>query len=132
MSQNIVIQIEAAEDRLRHAMLTSDVAVLDALISKDLIFTTHHGAVMSKQDDLAHHRSGLLTFHKIELSEQKVMPITSGVSSAAFVSVRAEVSGVFADTPFEDDIRFSRVWQLTPSHDWQVIAGQATALKSHW
>ena len=126
MTENFVNQIEAVEDKLRHAMLTSDVGLLNALISSDLIFTTHHGAVMSKHDDLAVHRSGLLKFHKIELSEQRILPMTS----AAFVSVRAKVSGIFADSPFEDEIVFSRVWQLTPDNIWQVIAGQATIVQS--
>ena len=36
MTENFVNQIEAVEDKLRHAMLTSDVGLLDALISSDL------------------------------------------------------------------------------------------------
>ena len=89
-------------------MLASDVGAPDALISNDLIFTTHHGAVMSKHDDLAAHLSDVLKFHKIELSERRRLAMIS----TAFVSVLAKVSGVLADSPFEDDIRFCLRWQL--------------------
>ncbi len=64
-------QIELSEELLRQAMLTSDVESLNALISPNLVFTTHSGLVISKQDDLEVHRSGALKFHAIELSEQQ-------------------------------------------------------------
>ena len=65
-------QITVAEERLRLAMLNSDIAALDELISSDLIFTNHLGQVLGKQDDLELHRSGVLRFHTIEPSERQV------------------------------------------------------------
>lgn len=40
------------EERLRLAMLNSDVAELDELISSDLLFTNHIGVLISKEDDI--------------------------------------------------------------------------------
>jgi len=44
--------IENLEEKLRHAMLTSDVSALDELIADDLVFTMHTGQVVNKQFDL--------------------------------------------------------------------------------
>ena len=125
MLENVTNQIEVAEEQLRLAMLASDVESLEALISPNLVFTTHFGAVISKQDDLETHRSGALKFQKIELSEQKILTL----GHIAYASARARLSGVFGGSPFQDDIRFSRVWQLSPNNAWQVIAGQATVVR---
>lgn len=125
MLESIERQIEAAEEELRLAMLASDVESLDALISPSLIFTTHFGSIISKQDDLEIHRSGALKFQAIEPSERKVL-ILNGL---AYVSVRVRLSGAFSGSPFQDDVRFSRVWQLSQNNAWQVVAGQATVVQ---
>ncbi len=126
MSENIATQIKEAEEQLRHAMLASDVQVLNALIAPSLIFTTHFGLVLSKQDDLEMHRSGVLKFQTIDLSEQKILIF----SKIAYVSVHASLSGTFSGSPFHDDIRFSRVWQCSLNANWQVVAGQATLVQA--
>lgn len=126
MLENVTRQIEAAEERLRLAMLASDVESLDSLIAPDLVFTTHFGSVVSKEEDLKIHRSGALKFQSIELSEQKILSL----GHVSYVCVRARLSGVFGGSPFQDDIRFSRVWQLSPNNVWQIIAGQATVVRA--
>lgn len=118
-------QIQAAEEQLRQAMLHSDVASLDRLIADDLIFTTHFGTVVTKQEDLAVHRSGTLKFHAIEPSEQKVMIL----GQAAYVCVRMALSGTNNGSPFRGDFRFSRVWRMSGDNTWQVVAGQVTAVQ---
>lgn len=122
---NRMCPILAAEERLRLAMLASDVAALDALISPDLVFTTHLGQVVGKQDDLALHRSGVLAFSTLEASEQIVK--VSG--SLAIVSVRMNVAGVHAGLPFAADLRYTRVWCLAPRGAWQVVAGHISAVQ---
>lgn len=121
----VVTQIESAEELLRLAMLTSDVESLDALISQDLVFTTHFGTVITKQDDLENYRSGALTFQAIEPSDRKIVLL----GNVAYVSVLAHLTGAFSGSPFHDAIRFSRVWKSTPNYAWQVVAGQATTVE---
>lgn len=50
--------IENLEERLRQAMLNSDVLTLDELIAEDLLFTMHTGLLINKQADLEAYRSG--------------------------------------------------------------------------
>ena len=58
MNPNIEAQIRACENRLYAAMLTSDVAELDVLISDDLLFVGPTGELATKAMDLDLHRSG--------------------------------------------------------------------------
>ena len=57
-------KIRQLEERLRQAMLKSDVAELDALIDDRLLFIGPDGAVFSKKDDLDLHRSGAERIHR--------------------------------------------------------------------
>ena len=51
-------EIEIADQKLRSAMLASDVQTLDQLIDDDLLFIGLDGSVLTKEDDLGFHRSG--------------------------------------------------------------------------
>lgn len=117
-------EILAAEERLRLAMLHSDVAVLDELISPDLIFTSHLGQTVGKQDDLDFHRSGLFKLDALTPSEQRIRLC----DDVAIVSVLMQLSGRFAETPFSECIRYTRVWSASKTGPLQVIAGHASAL----
>lgn len=116
--------ILAAEERLRQAMLHSDVAALDALISPDLIFTSHLGQLVGKQDDLDFHRSGLFKLEELTPSEQRIQ-LSEGV---AIASVLMYLSGSYAGTRFSETIRYTRVWSTSKGKPLQVIAGHASAL----
>jgi ketosteroid isomerase-like protein len=116
--------ILAAEERLRLAMLHSDIAVLDELISPDLIFTSHLGQLVGKQDDLEFHRSSLFKLDELTPSEQQIR-LSGGV---AIVSVLMHLSGRYAGTPFSETIRYTRVWSISGTKALQVIAGHASAL----
>ena len=124
MQTDIESQITLAEERLRLAMLASDVEVLDQLISPDLIFTNHFGQVLGKQDDLALHRSGVLKFHTLEPSESQMK--ASG--EIVVVSVRMNLSGAYAGSPFAGDLRYTRVWRLSQRDTFQVVAGHSSAV----
>lgn len=121
---NSTQQIVDAEERLRQAMLHSDLAVLDELIAPELVFTSHLGQVVGKQDDLDFHRSGLFKLDELTASEQRI-----GIhSDIAIVSVLMQLSGRYADQPFASKIRYTRVWSLAPAP--RIIAGHASALAS--
>lgn len=124
MNSTVEAQIHNAEEQLRQAMLASDVETLDALLADELIFTNHLGQVLSKQDDLAAHRSGVVTIDELTPSEQR-MQIHGNV---AVVSVRVHLVGSYAGTPAQGDFRFTRVWARLDAGAWQVVAGHATVV----
>ncbi len=118
-------QIQIAEERLRCAMLTSNSEILDELISPELLFTNHMGQVLTKQDDLALHQSGILKFHALDPSESQ-MKISEKM---AIVSVCMKMSGVYNGNPFRGNLRYTRVWHLSQNNAWQVVAGHSCTIQ---
>jgi len=122
---SIADTVHALEERLRAAMLASDVNALGALIADRLIFTNQLGQVFGKEDDLATHRSGLLTLTAMDPSELQVQVF----DASAVVSVRMRVAGSFGGTRFGADLRYTRVWQQGPTGDWQVVTAHCSEVR---
>ena len=114
--------IVALEDQLKVAMLNSDVPVLNHLLSDDLLFTSHLGQIMSKQDDLEAHKSGFVKIKSIDQSEQHVKM----KGDLAIVSVLACIQGEFGGEQSEAALRFTRIWQRNANDNWQVIAAHSS------
>ena len=125
MSDDKEIQVRQAEERLRTAMLHSDVNALDALLDPELLFTTHFGQVIGKQDDLTTHRLGVLKLQTVDYSDQ----IVRMCGDMAIVSVRVHISGVFGAAFIDGLYRFTRVWSASPEGAWRVIAGHVCEIK---
>ncbi len=115
-------QIQRFEERLKKAMLNSDVAELDDLLAPELIFTNHLGQLMNKQDDLNIHKSGKLKIQEIDFSDQRIIM----AESVAIVSVQARVVGNFSGALSESVLRFTRIWQEKSKDCWHVIAAHSS------
>ncbi len=126
-TSSIVIEdeITRVEEQLRQAMLTSDVAMLDRLIANDLLFTSHLGQRVTKTDDLAIHRSGMLRFGSLEPSEQ----VLKVVGSLVVASVRMRATGVYHNESFSSDLRYTRLWRKSEDGQWQVCAGHSSLIQ---
>lgn len=116
--------IEKLEERLRRAMMASDVAELDALISERLVFVLYDGTLLTKRDDLDTHRSGKIRIDTLTPSERQIQLH----GSVAVVVVRMAVAGSHQGTPFSGDFRYMRVWHLE-GEQAQVVAGHVSAIK---
>lgn len=119
MDHPLQSQIIEVEERLRQAMLHHDVSVLDQLISPDLLFTSHYGQLISKEDDLAFHRAGILNLKEAEPSQQQIRLY----SDFAIVSVLMHLVGTYEGTPVDQQIRYTRIWLILPDGSIQLIAG---------
>ena len=108
-------EIIKAEEKLREAMASSNVDVLNELLSPDLIFTNHLGQVISKSNDLEGHKKG-----DLKIEEQ-----IKFVDKLAIVSVLAKISGSYKGSPANGDFRFTRVW-ANKNGSWQVVAGHSS------
>jgi ketosteroid isomerase-like protein len=116
--------IQAAEEQLKLAMLTADVPALDRLLAPELLFTNHLGQLLTKEDDLAAHRSGILKVAELSSSDQHIQ-IRGNV---AIVSVRVQLSGTYDERPANGHFRFTRVWALASSITWRVVAAHSTVI----
>jgi len=118
MTETVETQIINAEEQLRQAMLASDVSVLDGLLAPEIVITSHLGELLGKQDDLAAHKSGLIKIHELKPSEQHIQIH----KEVAIVSVRMQLSGSYNSSPANGDFRFTRVWAISPSGGWHIVA----------
>lgn len=120
----IETQIIECEERLRLAMLHSDVKELDELLAPQLRFTSHLGELITKQDDLEFHRSGLIKIEAVTPSEQYIEII----GNVAIVFVRLRIVGTYAGAKADGDFRFTRIWALSANNTWHVVAGHSTLI----
>lgn len=120
----MIPEIEAVEERLKEAMINSDLPVLDQLLADDLYFVNHLGQVMSKEQDLEAHKTGFAQVDAITLSDMHIKPM----KNAAVVSVIAEIQGTFGGEAAEASFRFMRVWQKDKHTSWQIKSAQSTLL----
>jgi len=115
--------ILAQEEKLRTAMLQSNVHVLDQLLSPKLVFTNHFGQVMSKEDDLQAHQSGKLKIDEITLSEQ----VVQNIGDVICVNTRAVITGSYDGLASKSDFRFTRIWAKT-NNAWQVAFAHSSLI----
>jgi ketosteroid isomerase-like protein len=110
--------IETLEEKLRQAMLNSDVVALDELIADDLVFTMHTGQVVNKQYDLDAHSSGIFKFTKVDLDDRQI----HHYGDCIVVTVKADLAGTLNQQAFSESYRFTRVW-VQRQNRWQIVAG---------
>ena len=124
MSNPIETQILKAEERLRLAMLDSDVKVLDELLAPELIFTNHLGHVLGKQDDLAAHQSGKFKIETLTSSDLHIQLI----GNVAIVTVKVHLIGSYEGNDFDNNLRFTRIWNLSSGGTWQIVAAHSSVV----
>jgi ketosteroid isomerase-like protein len=124
MTGRTATQIIELEEQLRQAMLASDVPVLDELLASDILITSHFGELLQKQDDLAAHESGLIKIHELNPSEQRIQ----FHGDVAIVSVRMQIVGDYDGRSANGDYRFTRVWAVSASGTWQIVAAHISTV----
>ena len=116
--------IRELEERLKKAMIASDVEALDALLADDLSFVDATGKVWTKADDLNGHRYGMQRIEKLDVEEQSVRVY----GSFAVTVTRVAISGTFAGAPFAGSLRYTRTWgqvnDKSGNASWRVVAAQ--------
>jgi ketosteroid isomerase-like protein len=115
-------EVHDAEDRLRAAMLTNDVAALIDLLHDDLVFAAPDGAIVGKKDDLAGHAARRLRLTRLDFEDAHIE--VDGF--VARVTVRAILAGTFDGGICDGSYRYRRTWRKDGGR-WQVIAGSVSA-----
>lgn len=115
--------LAAAETRLQHAQLTSNVAALESLLHTDLVYVAPDGAAFSKSQDLESHSSGQLRLTRLDQLEGTSRQFDSaGVSRA-----RIRLAGLAGGQPFEAEMIYTRTWLFLDGR-WQVIQAQSSSI----
>lgn len=116
--------IERLEAELRAAQLGADVEALDRLIDDTLLFTGPDGALASKSDDLASHRSGTVRILSHDPSDLQWQAVTSDV---VIVALRTRLTGFVHGQPFAGEFRYTRVWARR-GDTWRIVGGHVSAV----
>ncbi len=119
------IAIKNLEEKLRQAMLDSDVAVLDELIADNLIFTAPTGEVVGKQADLAAHRTGAIEFTQIEPIDHQIQPY----GDCIVVAVKTQLTGRQNGQAFSGTYCYTRLWVKLQDR-WQIGGGHVSQVLS--
>ncbi|WP_447765530.1 nuclear transport factor 2 family protein [Sphingopyxis panaciterrae] len=116
--------VHDAERQLRLAMLAGHVEALENLLGGRSIFTDQHGNRLSREEDIAAHRSGLLDITAIDFTGD---PVVHEYGDTATVCVTADLAGSYDGTEFCGTFAYSRVW-LRTNGEWKVILAHCSAL----
>jgi hypothetical protein len=116
-------EIIKMEERLRIAMLTSNVEALDVLIHDRLLFIGPDGEVYHKTDDLELHRTGQIKFTRIELTDLQIESYGSTAITVALVNL----AGTYKGKTFEGCSRYSRTWMYS-NQQWRIISGSVCSV----
>lgn len=106
------------EEKLRIAMINSDVDILDQLIDDELVFIGPTGMVATKEMDLNAHRSKIQKITSLTFSEQ-TLKINE---NQAIVTVLSKIEGTFDGTDISGSYRYLRIWNKT-NDTWKIISG---------
>jgi len=124
MNNSSEIQIEECEEALKKAMLKSDVPALDKLLADNLIFINHLGQLITKQDDIEAHKTGILNINKITLTDKAIRIY----ASVAVVTIKAHIIGNFNGEKSDNYFRFTRIWNRNLNKKWRVISAHSSIL----
>ena len=124
MNPTIEAQIHTCETRLYAAMLTSDIAELDLLISDDLLFVGPTGELATKAMDLELHRSGGTKFYELVSKELEIRVCSD---ECAIAAVKIFLRGTYLGNDFTGDFRYLRVWRHR-EHGWQIVGGSVSMI----
>ncbi|MFZ7821692.1 nuclear transport factor 2 family protein [Priestia sp. 40] len=105
MNQARVIEYE---EMLRSAMLSSNVELLEELLSEELIFVNHLGQWLSKEEDINTYRSKSLNIAGIEVLEQEIKLFQELAVTVTKVALNGSLA---AGESIGGEYSYTRVWK---------------------
>jgi ketosteroid isomerase-like protein len=118
-------EIDRLEENWRSAVLTRNVAAMDALLSDDYMAITAHGMLQSKDETLAGLRNGTVRIKSIDYSDRKVR----FYGTTALVTSRAEVSGATPEGDISGSYRYTRVYARDAKGNWRIVSFEASRIR---
>jgi ketosteroid isomerase-like protein len=116
-------QIIQLEDELVKAIQSSDIATLDKLLHPDLLFILPNGQVITKEMDLASHRSGTMVVEELNSTIEQI----NLIESTAVVIVIYDTKGKMLGNSIQGKFRYIRIWSSIDGN-LKVIGGSCIQL----
>lgn len=111
-------EIITIENQLIEAIKTSDINSLDRMLHDELLFIAPNGQTVTKEMDLASHRSGQMEVEQLIAHFESVKILGDN----AVVVVVYNTKGKMLGTPIEGQFRYIRVWKMF-ADGLKVVAG---------
>jgi ketosteroid isomerase-like protein len=121
MTDNRQTEILALEEARRNAMLQSDVATLNRLVSDAMIYTHSSGGKDTKASWLSKLTDGSLRYDRLAFTDLNV----TVVNDTALLTGRMTATAVHSGQPRMVDSLYLAVWVKQPT-GWQLVAAQGT------
>ncbi|HTA81140.1 MAG TPA: nuclear transport factor 2 family protein [Terracidiphilus sp.] len=118
-------EIDHLEDHWREALLSNNVAAMDALLASDYMAITSSGTLQSKDETLAKLRTGAFHIKSLEITDRKVR----FYGSTALVTSRAEISGATPEGDLNGSFRYTRVYVRDPGGTWRIVSFEASRIR---
>ena len=118
-NSKIEAEIVACEQQLYTAQISSNVSLLQELLSDELVFVGPSGEIFTKQMDLELHRSGSINITKLEPKEQEIRCLNGAAvtvtkiflagtfQGASFAGMRSRAGIIQRPSPLDPDVRLS-------------------------
>jgi len=120
-------EITDLENQLLEAIRKSDMSFLELRLHDDLLFILPDGNVITKEMDLASHRSGEMIVEEITSTIEQI----NIIDDTAVVTVVYDTKGSMSGTPIQGKFRYIRFWKQFPD-GLKIIGGSCTLLnESH-
>jgi ketosteroid isomerase-like protein len=116
-------QIKALEDRRYQAMIDGDAAVLDALCSRNLIYTHSRGDNDDKNSYIEKVASGFFDYHEITHPADRVMIYDGAALVTGRMTAKISAGGELKHV----DNRYLAVWAREDGA-WKFVAYQPTPI----
>lgn len=116
-------EVRQAEGRWIAAIKNKDKAALEAILSKDLVYTHSTGIVEDKNQYIAAVISGNQKYDGVDYEQ----PAIRVYGTTAVVATKATMSGASKGTPFNNQLRLLHVW-VKQAGKWALVAHQTTRL----
>lgn len=101
-------EIIEMENKLIQGIKTSDVPLLDKILHDDLLFIAPHGQVVTKEMDLASHKSGEMEVEQLNAHFEDIKIIGDN----AIVVVVYDTKGKMLGNSIQGQFRYIRVWKM--------------------
>jgi len=119
-------EIDHLEDHWRDAILSRNIAAMDALLAADYMAITANGTIESKEESLANLRSGAVRITSLEVTDRKVR----FYGATALVTSRAEVTGTTPEGPLKGAYRYTRVYVRDANGIWRIVSFEASRIRT--
>lgn len=119
-------QIEELEAQWRMAFLTTNLPLMDKLMSDDYVGISMTGEISTKTMQMDRLRTSKLKLSRLDLTDMKVKLL----GRVAIVTSLADVVGTVDEHPIAGRFRYTRVYQRAGPGAWKTTNFEATRLSN--